>query len=132
MTPAWLVPDPDEHDGPCLCDVCGGDVPPVITQSCTKRKEWARNKRKDAPRYPRDLARERAKIPVGGGFTRVRVRSPSRPVICVECRLKGWRGRWCACGAVLHKRDYPQAHRKVGACGKCRAEMYELRRHDAA
>lgn len=108
----WSTPDPDEAEGPCRCDVCGEETAPFILHVCTRRREYAKTST-----VPKQIKRRRGGG-VGGRFMRVLVRSPKRPVVCSGCRVKGWRGRWCACGAVMHKRDY-----RLKACGKCRAEM---------
>ena len=110
------TPDPDEVDAPCVCDVCHAQVDPFIRQVCTKKTL--------KPRMPEN-ARER--LPLGARYHNARKRDMSRPVVCSDCRKKGWRGSWCSCGAVMHKRDFAYGSRKVGACGTCRKEMNEKR-----
>lgn len=91
----WRTPDPDETDGPPLCNVCGVETTPYTP------------------------------IVMPDGTVRKGKRTPGRPILCLECRGKGYKTCWCECGAVLHRRDLGKGHR---ACGKCRREINE--RHD--
>ena len=98
----------------------------------------------DAGQWRRDKTEPEEKAPLTGltcdicGGPKALMQAPTNRKgdveVCHVCRLEGWRGVRCPCGAYIHRRDYISAKRKGQTqvtCGRCRAEAREYQQTES-